>query len=241
MPFCDTLRGGGDRPLVCEKKFAGPRSAVDRARAVLLARCVPDGEHPFNRIASVYFDSIGLASLAEKDNGDSLKRKIRLRWYDDEAAAASGRITAFLEVKRRLCAARDKARVAVQVSAKWLRQTPLDDPSFAGFLAAHAAEIGERPAGWSPVCCISYDRLRFFDPAGFSRVSLDWNIEAGRVNAARFPWVAAPVRLDAAVCEFKNPGGVPPAWAAEMAAAGLAFGQFSKYGELAGRIARGEI
>lgn len=235
MAWLGDLRGGGAAPLTCERKFAGPASAAARAEAVLRARCLPDPEHPRNRIASIYFDTPSLSSLAEKENGDALKTKIRLRWYDDEAG--DGTIPAFLEAKRRLCAARSKARVVADVSSGWLRQTPLDDGSFVSFLALWAPKLGLPAGAWTPVCCISYDRLRFIDPVDGSRVSLDFDIEAPRVNGARFPWASPPVRLDAAVCEFKNPGGNPPAWAHEMARAGLGFGSFSKYGELAGILA----
>ena len=73
-----------------------------------------------------------------------------------------------------------------------------------------------------------------------SRVALDWDIRAERFNQTLFPW-AAPVRLDALVCEFKNAGGTPPSWSALMMAAGLRIGRFSKYGECMSRLLSGGI
>lgn len=239
MSFFSHLRAGGGATLTCERKFAGPESAVERVAAILSSRCQPDAEHPKNRICSIYFDTPSLSSLAEKENGDALKRKIRLRWYDDENPP-SGTLTAYLEVKYRLCAARSKSRLEISLDADYLKSVSLDDPSLATIVERHARELGEPISLWSAVCCVSYDRMRFFDPVGGSRVSLDWNISASRVNQARFPWISPPVTLGVAVCEFKNPGGVPPAWAESVARAGFVFGSFSKYGELAARLARSE-
>ena len=228
------------RTPVCERKFAGPLLCAARAEAVLRARCAPDRGHPVGRIRSIYFDTPDLSAWGEKDNGDALKRKIRLRWYAADAPSRGGEARVYLEVKSRLCAARSKARAVLSAPAEWLRSVPLSDPSLTAFLAAHEAEIGEPAAGWSPVCCIGYDRLRFDDPVGGSRVALDRNIRADRINESRFPW-AVPVALDAAVCEFKNPGGVPPAWAEDIRDAGMRLRSFSKFGEVMQRLVEAKI
>ena len=239
MSFLPFFRDG-TQPLVCERKFVGPLLAATRAEAVLRARCAPDAGHPAGKIRSIYFDTPDLSAWAEKDNGDALKRKIRVRWYDDDEPSPDGTLRAYLEVKYRVCAARRKTRAVVSVPAEWIRAVPLSDPSLPAFLAAHEAELGEPAAGWSPVCCIGYDRLRFDDPLGGSRVALDRDIRADRINLARFPW-ARPVVLDAAVCEFKNPGGVPPAWAEDVRDAGMRLRSFSKFGEIMQRLAEAKI
>ena len=171
-------------------------------------------------------------------NGDNLKAKVRLRWYG-RREELGGEVRLFVEVKRRIGAARRKERLDTVVPAAWIADTPLDDPSFPAFLARQAERLGE-PLGpaWSPVCRIVYDRLRYDDPLGGSRVALDWNIRADRFNESRFPW-AVPVALDEMVCEFKNPGGIPPAWAEEMVRAGLRLRSFSKYGECMQRLSAG--
>lgn len=223
-----------EKPLVNERKFVGPVSCVPRLASLLSARCVPDPGHPVNRIRSIYFDTPDLSAWAEKANGDALKRKIRIRWYDDDRDE-NGKTRVYLEVKYRLWSARRKTRVDSVAPSEWIRGVPLSDPSLPEFLARHAAALGEPASGWSPVCCIGYDRMRFVDPAGGSRVSLDWNIRAERVNLVRFPW-ADPVSLDFAVCEFKNPGGAPPEWAECAVDAGMKLRSFSKYGETMQRI-----
>ena len=56
------------------------------------------------------------------------------------------------------------------------------------------------------------------------------------VNLLLFPAAPEPLALDTIVCQFKNHLGVPPAWAEEMRLAGLAYGSFSKYGEIMSRL-----
>ena len=188
----------------------------------------------------MYFDTPDLRAWGEKANGDGLKRKIRLRWYDDDPDEGGVR-RVYFERKDRIGAARDKKRVDLSAPSDWLRRTPLDDPSWTEFLAAHAGELGVAPAGWSPVCCISYRRIRYNDIAGGFRVSVDWDIRCDRFAEARFPW-ASPIALDDLVCEFKAPGAPPPPiWAEHMDAAGLRLLSFSKYGETMRRLAENAV
>ena len=127
----------------------------------------------------------------------------------------------------------------VGVPAADLAQAPLDDRFWLDLFARAAGRLGA-PVGpaWAPTCLIEYDRLRWDDPRGGSRVSLDSGIRASRWNATRFAW-AAPVELREIVCEFKNPSGEPPVWAEEMVRAGLRLRSFSKYGECMQRLTSG--
>ena len=197
-----------------------------------------DPKFPVGHINSIYFDTVGKRSYWEKANGDNLKMKVRLRWYG-ETEDLSGDIPAFLELKYRLGSARRKVRLDVVVPSAWICGASLSDDSFIDFLASHESALGEPVATeWRPTACISYDRVRYDDPLGGSRVSVDWNIRVGRFNENLFPW-ATPFSLGDVVCEFKNKGGHPPAWADEMAGAGLRIRSFSKYGECMTRLMNG--
>lgn len=226
--------------LVNERKFTGPAGSLPFVLALLDARCLPDARYPVGRVNSVYFDTPGKRSYWEKANGDNLKMKVRLRWYG-RAGDLSGDVPAFLELKYRLGSARRKVRLDVSVPSGWLCRTPLRDASFRDFLAGHEDGLGVAVGvDWAPTVCVSYDRARYDDPVGGSRVSVDWNIRADRFNEDVFPG-AAPVALDVVVCEFKNKGGAPPAWADEMARARFRLGSFSKYGECVSRLMDGVL
>ena len=222
--------------LVNERKFVGDLLDLPFVSALLDARLLPDRRFATGHVNSVYFDTPGLRAWSEKANGDNLKRKIRARWYG-RAASLSRETPVFLEIKRRIGSARRKVRVEARVPTDLLR-APLSDPGWQSLLSAHAEALGE-PVGaeWEPVCRIEYDRLRYDDPENGSRVSIDWNVE-GFPNESRFPW-AAPVSLDALVCEFKNRGGDPPRWSEALHRAGLRLRSFSKYGECMLRITSG--
>ncbi|MBR1609174.1 MAG: VTC domain-containing protein, partial [Kiritimatiellae bacterium] len=96
-----------ERGIANERKFAGDALAQPLVVAMLDAALPPDGLHPADRVNSVYFDTHDLRGLAEKENGDNLKTKIRLRWYGRPGETA-GDVPAFLEAKHRVGAARRK-------------------------------------------------------------------------------------------------------------------------------------
>ena len=223
--------------LVNERKFVGDRLDLPFVLALLDARLLPDRYHETGRINSVYFDTPGLRAWDEKANGDNLQRKVRARW-DGRPEELGPETPVFLELKHRIGAARRKERIGVAAPTDLLLRAPLSDPRWPALFAAHAEELGE-PVGpeWSPVCRIEYDRVRYNDLENGSRVSVDWNVE-GFPNEERFPW-AAPVALDALVCEFKNRGGAPPRWSEALQSAGLRLRSFSKYGECMLRITNG--
>ncbi|MBQ9727504.1 MAG: VTC domain-containing protein [Kiritimatiellae bacterium] len=199
---------------------------------------MPDRAHPAGRTNTVYYDTPDLRAWAEKEDGDGLKRKVRARWYG-RPGELSGNVPVFLELKYRVGAARRKERAMSFAPASALEQAPLDDRFWLDLFARAAGRLGA-PVGpaWAPTCMISYDRLRWDDPRGGSRVSLDRDIRAPRWNPARFPW-GASVELGEIVCEWKNRTGDPPAWAGEMVRAGLLLRSFSKYGECMARLAGG--
>lgn len=225
--------------LVNERKFSGRGCCLWQALCVLDAWCAPDDYFAEGVVNSIYFDTPGLGAYLEKANGDNIKSKVRVRWYGDDASLPDP-VSVFIEVKGRAGSARSKIHLETKAPRKLIASAPFDGAELPDFLAANAAALGVPISReWRPVCCISYNRRRYFDTPSMSRVSIDWNIEARRFDRVRFPW-ARPVALDSVVCEFKNKGGNPPPWAEYMLAAGLRFGSFSKYGECMKRLISGE-
>ncbi len=208
--------------------------------AVIDAMCDADSNFAEGVVNSIYFDTSNLSAYYEKLNGDNIKMKIRLRWYG-EPEDLSDEVTAFLEVKNRLGASRNKVRHNVVVPRDILLKSAFEGNDLPLFLAEYAPNLNTRISiEWRPVCTISYNRRRYFDNPTQSRISIDWNIRSGRANKLNFPW-ARPFSLDSMVVEFKNHGGTAPSWAHEMCLAGLRFGSFSKYGEVMSRLSSGMI
>lgn len=234
-----TMLSSLEHNLVNERKFSGPSICFQQALAVLNARCSPDDWFAEGIVNSIYFDTPGFGSYWEKANGDNIKSKVRIRWYGKEDSLPN-EVPVFIEVKGRVGSARNKIHLETKAKRELLTDTPFEDTAIPDFLAANSVSLGvPLSREWRPVCCISYNRRRYFDTPSKSRISIDWNIEARRFNRTCFPW-ARPVALDSIVCEFKNKGGEPPIWAEYMLAAGLRFGSFSKYGECMERLITGE-
>lgn len=225
--------------LVNEVKFVGDETLADRAIALMDSGCWPDPQYPVGRIHSIYFDSPDRKALAEKVDGDNLKQKVRIRWYERPAGAPGDEIPVFIEIKHRLGSARRKHRHVATAPARWIRDVPLDDPSLPAFLHRHAGNLeGGLPLHWAPSICISYERRRYLCPRTGSRIAVDRRIEANRVNEAWLPSVAR-IRLDRSLCEFKNAGGAPPPWAEALCRAGFRLRSFSKYGECMNHVLNG--
>lgn len=225
--------------LVNELKFVGDELLADAATAILEACSLPDLQFPIGHINSIYFDTPARAYLAEKVDGDNVKQKVRIRWYGREGEPRDGDIPAFIEVKGRLGSARNKCRISVPVSERWISEVPLDHPSVAAFLYSHAGRL-EAPLllNLEPVLCISYERRRYTCPQTGSRIAIDRRIRAERVNGSQFPSVSG-VRLNQMVCEFKKAGKALPAWSEMLYSTGLRLRSFSKFGELMNTILNG--
>ncbi len=216
--------------LVTEQKWVGHRADSTAALALLDARCLPDPEHPAGRISSVYFDSPDGRAYEEKANGDNLKVKVRIRWYDGDARLSAREIPIFIEVKQRIGQARRKCRVCARAPGQELRAAPMDGPFFSELLTRHAGQLDEPvPAGLVPMLRISYERWRYVCPETGGRVAVDRDIAGDRFNPLYFN-APAPVRLDSSVCEYKSNGARVPSWAGTLAGFGYRLQTFSKFG-----------
>lgn len=225
--------------LVNERKFVGEGELAFEACRILDAVALPDGEYPDGLVRSVYFDSPRLESYSEKENGDNLKRKLRIRWYDTPGNLQAEEIPVFIESKGRVGSARRKERIQVMAPARLFREAPLSDPGFASFLARHAPALSEPvPAGWMPSAVVAYHRRRYFCPESGTRLAVDWDISIPRANPLLLPFTS-PVFLPLSLVEFKNEGGTPPPWAELLFHAGFRLRSFSKYGEGIRRIFQG--
>ena len=74
----------------------------------------PDPAHPDSIVSSIYFDSYGLNSYREKLDGDYLKTKYRIRWYETPGIVQSKELLIVAQIKRKLGRVRIKDTVPAE-------------------------------------------------------------------------------------------------------------------------------
>lgn len=218
----------GGRPVAVERKFTASRHCVENALGVLGQVCLPDPRFAEGVVHSLYWDTCRLVSYHEKLNGDFLKKKVRLRWYN---RAEGPMRDAFLEIKHRIGGGRRKFRAHMELPASWLDGVSLADPVLRAETLARGGELAaEVPADFVPMLGMRYERRRFVCPFTGARMCLDSSIAVTRVNAERLPAGALP-ELPEIVFEFKDVGQMEIPWLGELAHVGFMSRSFSKYGE----------
>jgi hypothetical protein len=219
-----------------EIKYILPNQAAAPVANWLRARCRPDPDHPEGLISSVYYDSHDLRLLREKINSDFAKTKVRLRWYlDPGSGAIEG--PAYLEIKQKLGARRFKYRVATTIPAAALAEADLQDPILVELLNSLRTETSWVPTDLLPFMEIGFHRRRFLEPATGTRISIDTNICARRVNPAMLP-LANPTPLAHAVVEAKGSGRQLPGSLSALRAFGCHRESLSKYGRCYQKVTR---
>lgn len=219
-----------------ETKFVGTADLQEFMLAWLRHVCLPDPVHPDAIVSSLYYDTPGLDAYHEKADGDFIKTKCRLRWYDPDIAADPAQRTAFLEIKHKIGQGRRKSRNRVVLDRAWLDTAGLDHPRFLEILAGNAPSLGEwLPAGLVPAAVVRYRRRRFICPFTLSRICLDSGIGIGRINGRLLSGLG-PVELGTIVLEVKDGGSAQIPWLARLYAAGIRQRSFSKYGACIARL-----
>jgi hypothetical protein len=187
--------------------------------------CRPDAVYPESTVLTVYYDTPGMDCLREKRNSDYLKTKLRLRWY-----RVGGRVTdaAFLEVKLRLGARREKHRLAVPYRSIWSTRGSLDALALRG-LPRLLRPLGiVMPDDYRPVLLVGYKRYRFMEPHTGLRASLDSDIHVPAVSRTA-GLTPNPIPLPVTVFEFKGPRDHLPESLRGLTTMGFRKASFSKY------------
>jgi len=229
------------KPFIYERKFVGKRGTEEYALSWLEHSCLPDPEYPFGVISNIYYDTPRLSSYNEKLNGELIKTKMRLRWYEGEEDVNQEQVNAFLEVKFRVGGGRRKVRKRFTLDRKWLRQTPLEDDALRelAYRQVQAVDFPEAiPADLFPVITLTYDRFRFVCPFSGARVCLDANIRTGRINSTLLPTIGA-LPLNAVVVELKDAEIAEVPWLDNLYRAGFRNRGFSKYAICMSKIIQG--
>jgi hypothetical protein len=205
-----------------EIKFTGLARRADEMEALLRAHCPPDGAHPENVVHSVYYDTHGLAAYGEKADGQYVKTKLRLRWYEPFGGAA------WLEIKAKRGSLGAKHRKRIACSAP----PPRDSAALAQVAREHLG-VALQPTIW-----LAYRRLRFVAPDGSARVSLDRDIRVVWASPA-LPRRERPGALATFVVEVKGDAPEPSASLLGLVGRCARRGAFSKYAACVDRVRGG--
>jgi VTC domain len=175
---------------------------------------VPDRAFYFGPVVSLYYDTPSLSFYGQVCDGDFIKTKIRLRWYQMDFPPEQQSVSCYLEIKRKYGARRQKQRRQLVLEARFLTGDLFSHPAI---LEAPNSVPEARAAGRGllvPVLIVHYERFRFIDPRSGSRISLDTGIVCSRANSAYLAG-AGPVALRSDVLEVKGgldalPGSLLP-------------------------------
>jgi hypothetical protein len=197
-----------DRFKRIEQKYLFPVGYSDVVRTWLEHACVPDPLYPSSTVSSIYFDTPQLFHFNESRNGEFLRTKIRLRWYDQPAdrcpsGASHDEVLCYLEVKNKEGALSGKQRTPVMLPPEVLHDDPFSSEQILD-LPARAFELGFHLSGLMvPILMIQYRRQRYLDIAADSGIAVDTEILCTRAGDIILQG-AAPVQLDVGVLEIKG-------------------------------------
>ncbi|MDA3798100.1 MAG: VTC domain-containing protein [Kiritimatiellae bacterium] len=163
-----------------EVKYIIPRSKVDMCRSYLDHHCAYDPAFYENTIKSVYFDTLSLSLLRQKENSIYYKYKVRLRWYEEKDGSLSP--NAWLEIKTKFGTRTLKKRIKIDIDVQKLDRDPIGTAEKLN-LSDYLEDEGHLEFhGILPVCCIQYKRCRYIDMMEGLRVSVDYDIEATHIS-----------------------------------------------------------
>lgn len=187
-----------------ETKFTFDRVDLDIVRNLLESngrRLVHN--HRVSTVRSLYFDDPGLSACHANLNGLGLRRKLRLRWYDQ---LLPGR-DLFLEVKWRNNRVTGKHRIRLRANE------PVGERNYAELIPAllHAAPTSRAfdiLANPEPVVVVEYRREHFASRDGLLRVTIDYDLTFYRQYGRQQLKLEFPSRMERlAVLEGKTPIG----------------------------------
>jgi len=180
---------------------------------------------PVSTVRSVYFDDARLSACHANLDGMGLRRKLRLRWYDQKLPGRD----LFLEVKWRNNRVTGKHRLQLRAD----REIGACD---FGELQRAVSEViparlrSDLLANPEPVVVVEYKREHFSSPCGQLRITIDYDITFYRQLGHSQLRMEFPQRLPrVAVLEGKTPVGKERELRALLYPLTLRSGRCSKY------------
>jgi len=215
------------KKIVHEIKFVIKNYKIHQVIHWLKCYCKTDPEFPSGSVSSIYYDTKEWRFMGEKINSDYFKTKVRVRWYSD-IKNINHYDTSFVEAKYKIGSRREKTRIKTPYSGDWLSMVPLNNPELCTIpyiLFSNGEFLTQKIY---PVFQISYKRQRFIDPFTRSRICIDYDICAPRVNnymVSKFN----SFNLTTAVFEMKSELSKLPLSLQPLIDIGLKKSSFSKY------------
>jgi hypothetical protein len=166
------------------------------------SRCLPDPLFPYGVVSSIYFDTRNWRLLGEKINSDYFKCKYRIRWYSEFEHGGFGEFS-FIEIKKKIGTTRKKKRIKSSIPGKFLDNADLNSEVFFNIASILKADGEIFNDNLFPVFQISYKRWRFVEPITGTRLCIDCDISAPKVNELIFP-MTTPLFLNNGVLEIKG-------------------------------------
>lgn len=216
-----------------EQKYLFPAGHTEMILAWLQHACLPDPRFPSSTVSSLYYDTPGLFHFYESRNGDFVRAKVRLRWYegpfrDIRQKGPDAAVRCYLEVKTKEGALSEKKRTEVTIPSRVLYDDPFSSSQILD-LPARVLDLDFRPSGpLLPVLIVEYRRQRYLDTDSQASIAVDADIRCTQVNGTVVPGIP-PVYFDVGVLESKgmnrNSNGV-----LNPIASCLTKSPFSKYG-----------
>lgn len=188
---------------VIEQKFLVHAASKDLLLDWLEFHALRDPRFHFSPVLSLYYDTPGLRFYQEVCDGDYVKTKVRLRWYEKPVLRRDERIDCYLEIKRKSGVRRYKRRQPLSLETRCLTG---DVFSQADIVNAPEAlpEIRSAARGvLVPILIVQYERYRYVEPRSGARIALDVGIGCSRANPA-YVMGPPPVHLAPAVLEVKS-------------------------------------
>jgi hypothetical protein len=185
-----------------EIKYVLPARHAGVVCAWLDARCDRDPSHPEGHVRTLYLDTPDLRFLREKVEGDTLKTKIRLRWYASDARTpAAGPV--WLEIKQRDGTSRAKTRLEFREQVAGLDAADHGDLDLAHVVRLVREQGLDLTSAIRPTLALNYLRSRWVDPETGVRVAVDRAIDPAWGRGRGRP-PAYMHELPMAVVEFKG-------------------------------------
>lgn len=179
-------------------------------------------------VRSVYFESIHDTDFAQKLSGANVRKKVRLRIYDDDMSLCK------LEIKQKNGDWQQKHSFMIErADAEALTQGNYSvlqhyfDSTRTGIEAYSIMVQG----CYRPVVQIAYDRIAYKYPRYDTRVTLDMNIRASESNLDIFSQEVnyTPIQYENVVLEMKYSGKLMGFLSDTLAQFNLTQGAYSKY------------